>query len=81
MRLASSVLCLGAMIHMAYADTAAGNNAALSPAVGNVVATNAVAQPAGSYTRELTLKQLGRLDTMSGHHEPARCRSLGCSEL
>ncbi len=65
MRLASSVLCLGAMIHMAYADTAAGNNAALSPAVGNVVATNAVAQPAGSYTRELTLKQLGRLDTMN----------------
>ncbi|WP_273825524.1 cellulose biosynthesis cyclic di-GMP-binding regulatory protein BcsB [Pseudomonas asplenii] len=67
MRLASSVLCLGAMIHMAYADAAAAANTAVaSPAATPAVAPAVAEQPpADSYTRELTLKQLGRLDTMN----------------
>ncbi|WP_017904882.1 cellulose biosynthesis cyclic di-GMP-binding regulatory protein BcsB [Pseudomonas asplenii] len=66
MRLASSVLCLGAMIHMAYADAAAANTAVASPVAPAAVEPAAADQaPAGSYTRELTLKQLGRLDTMN----------------
>lgn len=57
MLLASSALCLGGLVHNAWAETAA---------TPPVVPTNVAPQtPAGSYSHSLTLKQLGRLDTMN----------------
>ncbi|MPQ69886.1 MULTISPECIES: cellulose biosynthesis cyclic di-GMP-binding regulatory protein BcsB [unclassified Pseudomonas] len=57
MLLASSALCLGGLVHNAWAETAA---------TPPMVPTNVAPQPpAGSYSHSLTLKQLGRLDTMN----------------
>ncbi|CAD5199192.1 cellulose biosynthesis cyclic di-GMP-binding regulatory protein BcsB [Pseudomonas sp. FEN] len=57
MLLASSALCLGGLVHNAWAETAA---------VLPVVPANVAAQPpVGAYSHSLTLKQLGRLDTMN----------------
>ncbi|MGA8135390.1 MAG: cellulose biosynthesis cyclic di-GMP-binding regulatory protein BcsB [Pseudomonas gingeri] len=57
MLLASSALCLGGLVHNAWAETVA---------TPPVVPTNVAPQPpAGSYSHSLTLKQLGRLDTMN----------------
>ncbi|NWA26904.1 cellulose biosynthesis cyclic di-GMP-binding regulatory protein BcsB [Pseudomonas gingeri] len=54
MLLASSALCLGGLVHNAWAETAAAVPASVAP------------QPsADSYSHSLTLKQLGRLDTMN----------------
>ncbi|MDR3452356.1 MAG: cellulose biosynthesis cyclic di-GMP-binding regulatory protein BcsB, partial [Rhodoferax sp.] len=57
MLLASSALCLGGLVHNAWAETAAA-----PPVVPANVAPQA---PAGSYSHSLSLKQLGRLDTMN----------------
>ncbi|KIH81806.1 cellulose biosynthesis cyclic di-GMP-binding regulatory protein BcsB [Pseudomonas batumici] len=59
MFLASSALCLGGWVHNAWAETAA----AVPVAPANV----APQAPLGSYSHHLTLKQLGRLDTMNLH--------------
>ncbi|WP_248746348.1 cellulose biosynthesis cyclic di-GMP-binding regulatory protein BcsB [Pseudomonas sp. MWU12-2037] len=57
MLLASSALCLGGLVHNAWAETVA---------TPPVVPTNVAPQPpVGSYSHSLTLKQLGRLDTMN----------------
>ncbi|WP_248767557.1 cellulose biosynthesis cyclic di-GMP-binding regulatory protein BcsB [Pseudomonas sp. MWU12-2345] len=57
MLLASSALCLGGLVHNAWAETVA---------TPPVVPTNVAPQPpSGSYSHSLTLKQLGRLDTMN----------------
>ncbi|MGY4495293.1 cellulose biosynthesis cyclic di-GMP-binding regulatory protein BcsB [Pseudomonas sp. TE3610] len=58
MRLASSVLCLATLVHNAYAATPAPETAA-------VITPAADSAPAGSYSRSITLKQLGHLETMN----------------
>ncbi|MGY2284018.1 cellulose biosynthesis cyclic di-GMP-binding regulatory protein BcsB [Pseudomonas gingeri] len=57
--LALPLLGLGGMIPLAHADTTA------APALAPAQAGPVVQPSAGSYNRDLTLKQLGRLDTMN----------------
>ncbi|WP_248798984.1 cellulose biosynthesis cyclic di-GMP-binding regulatory protein BcsB [Pseudomonas sp. MWU13-2105] len=57
MLLASSALCLGGLVHNAWAESAT----AVPVASANV----APQAPSDNYSHSLTLKQLGRLDTMN----------------